>query len=67
MQIDMIIPQDLNPMSSGVVEFQKEVYPCPEVQISFELIKIVFIEVIKEIIYHPLIYALNLLRSCFCP
>jgi len=54
-------------MSKGLVSFQKDVYPCPEVQISFEFIKIVFIELIKEAIYHPFIYALFKLKNYFIP
>ncbi len=66
-QIDMVVPQDLIPSLNGVVQFEDKVYPCPEVQLSFGLIKVVFIELIKEVIYHPMIYLLNRLRIYFCP
>lgn len=49
----MIVPINIIEGSSKIVTYDKKVFPCAEVQISVEFLKIVATEVVVYIIKHP--------------
>ena len=52
--IDMIVPYNIIPNSSNVVQYNAAEYPCPEVQISVEFLKLLAIEIVVYVISQPL-------------
>lgn len=51
--VDMIVPINIIENSNKIVTFNSKEFPCAEVQISVEFIKIVATEIVVYLIKHP--------------
>jgi hypothetical protein len=56
--VDMIVPINIIENSSAIVTFNKTEFPCAEVQISVEFLKIVATEVVVYLVKHPVKFVL---------
>ncbi len=51
--VDMLVPINIIENSSKVVTFKATEYPCAEVQISIDFLKIIATEVVVYLVKHP--------------
>ena len=52
--VDMIVPINIIENSNKIVTFNDKMFPCAEVQISIEFLKIVATEVVVYLVKHPI-------------
>ena len=63
LNFDMLVTEQIF-QSAGVMKFLSSTYPCPEIQISMNFLRLVAIEVVIFFIKHPFKFFLYKLKLC---